>query len=101
MADLRPTTEVIHFALPPREWWGDLAGACRQILAFHSADHVTSWVEQHGRQGAVVAPVQVWQLAQAWFADLLEPRPQPKSPEAMAAIFERIGLVGAFWDTSR
>jgi len=96
-----PTTDVIHFAAPPRDWWGDLAGACKQILGFHSVDHAAQWSELHGRQGAIVSVGQVWQLAQAWFADLREPTPRSKTPEAMAAIFQRIGLIAPFWDVSR
>lgn len=93
-----PTSDVIQFAAPPQAWWGDLAGACKQILGFHSAEHAARWSELHGRHGALASVGQVWQLAQAWFADLREPTPRPKTPEAMEAIFQRIGLVGPFWE---
>jgi hypothetical protein len=67
------------------------------MLLFRSEEHVRRWTERRGTVGATLTPLQGWQLATAWFEDRLSPDWRRATPEEARAIFDRIGLVGAFW----
>ncbi len=47
--------------------------------------------------GAVVPLETVWQLADAWYADRLQPDWRRLTSEEMEALLDRVGLRGAFW----
>jgi hypothetical protein len=69
------------------------------MLLFRSEEHVERWNERRGTPaGATFTPQQGWRLARAWFRDRLSPDWRRKSPEEAKAIFDEIGLTGAFWD---
>ena len=38
-----------------------------------------------------------WQLAQAWYHDRLDPGYRRKTPEEVCALFDELGMTGAFW----
>jgi hypothetical protein len=67
------------------------------MLLFRSEEHVRRWTERRGTVGATLTPQQGWLLATAWFEDRLSPDWRRATPEEVRAIFDRIGLVGAFW----
>ena len=69
------------------------------MLLFRSEGHVRRWAEERGTApGAVFTPRQGWRLAQAWFADRLDPAWRRRTPDEAHAIFASIGLTGPFWD---
>ena len=69
------------------------------MLLFRSEEHVERWNERRGTPaGATFTPEQGWRLASAWFHDRLTPEWRRRSPEEAKAIFDAIGLSGAFWD---
>ena len=41
---------------------------------------------------------QAWELAQKWYGTTLEPDFRRPTKEEAQAIFERVGLTGAFWE---
>jgi hypothetical protein len=60
---------------------------------------VERWNEQRGTPtGATFSPEQGWRLARAWFHDRLSPDWRRRSREGSKAVFDAIGLSGAFWD---
>lgn len=68
------------------------------MLLFRSEEDVDAWCEaRHMAPGATMAPEQCWQLARAWYGDRLHPDWERKSVDEAHAIFEGIGLTGAFW----
>jgi hypothetical protein len=68
------------------------------MLAFRSEEHVDRWRElQCLSKGTVFTPEQMWQLAQAWYANRMSPDWRRKSPEEIEALFAEIGLSGDFW----
>jgi hypothetical protein len=67
------------------------------MLLFRSEEHVRRWTERRGTVGATLTTLQGWQLATAWFEDCLSPDWRRTTPEEARAIFDRVGLVGAFW----
>jgi hypothetical protein len=69
------------------------------MLLFRSEEHVRRWADERSvAPGAVFTPQQGWRLAQAWFADRLQPSWRRRTPEEAHAIFTSIGLTGPFWD---
>ena len=69
------------------------------MLLFRSEGHVRQWAESADTaRGAVFTPRQGWRLAQAWFADRLDPAWRRRTLDETHAIFASIGLTGPFWD---
>jgi hypothetical protein len=68
------------------------------MLAFRSEEHVDRWREQNClAKGDLFAPEQLWQLAQAWYSNRLDPDWQRKTPAEAEETFAGIGLTGDFW----
>jgi hypothetical protein len=68
------------------------------MLLFRSEEHVMRWSERRGNSmGATLTPDQGWRLAKAWYEDRLSPDWARKTPDEAQAVFDSIGLVGAFW----
>jgi hypothetical protein len=56
------------------------------------------WAESERREpGAIVPLATAWALAQAWYADRLRADWRRLAPDEAEAVFERVGLRGAFW----
>jgi hypothetical protein len=71
------------------------------MLLFRSEEHVTRWTESRGATtGAILTPRQGWLLAKAWFTDRLSTGWRRKTPDEAQAVFDSIGLTGAFWDVT-
>jgi hypothetical protein len=69
------------------------------MLFFRSEELVTEWCRERGLpQRPLVTLDQLWQLAEAWYKNRLTPEATRPMGDDMRAIFERIGLVGPFWD---
>jgi Alkylmercury lyase len=68
------------------------------MLLFRSEEHVGRWTERRGNsKGATLSPEQGWRLAKAWYEDRLSPDWRRRTPDEAQAVFDSIGLVGAFW----
>ena len=66
------------------------------MLVFRSEDHLTRWIA--GRQpGATITVSKLAELAEAWWADRLDPDWRPHTREQNQAILDRLGLTGEFW----
>jgi hypothetical protein len=66
------------------------------MLVFRSEDHLTRWLA--GRQpGATITVTKLAELAEAWWADRLDPDWRPHTREQNQAILDRLGLTGEFW----
>jgi hypothetical protein len=71
------------------------------MLAFRSESHVDRWCEAHGLPKGAVFPLDTaWRLADAWYADRLSPDWTRRTPDEAQALFDRLGLTGAFWRLS-
>ena len=63
---------------------------------FRSEEHIARWLG--GREpGATITVAKLAELAHAWWHDRLAPDWVPHTREHNAAILERLGLTGAFW----
>jgi hypothetical protein len=68
------------------------------MLLFRSEEHVSRWSEMRGiARGASLTLPQGWDLARIWYEDRLSPEWHRRTPEEAEAVFESLGLTGAFW----
>jgi hypothetical protein len=69
------------------------------MLFFRSEEKVREWCRVHGHPvRPIVSMKQLWGLAQAWYANRLDPGARRPGPDEMARIFAGLGLTGPFWD---
>lgn len=60
---------------------------------------MAAWCHERGAaQGAKLTVAQVWALSQAWYGNRLSPDYHGRTREQVRAIFEGLGLRGAFWE---
>jgi hypothetical protein len=69
------------------------------MLLFRSEEHVRRWCSQWGQAfGSILSLDQAWLLAQAWYSeDRRKTEWRRKTKEEAQALFERLGLLGPFW----
>jgi len=64
---------------------------------FRSEEHIARWLGTR-EPGATISVARLTELAFAWWDDRLTPDWVPHTREQNAAILERLGLVGEFWE---
>jgi hypothetical protein len=65
---------------------------------FRSEEHIRRWCQQRDREsGAIFGLDQMWQLADAWYRERLDPSPPRRTPEEAQALLSSIGLTGDAW----
>ena len=62
-----------------------------------SEEHVERWLGGR-RPGATISVTKLSELAHAWWDDRIAPDWRPHTRERNAAILERLGLAGPFWE---
>lgn len=97
-----PDGLAVRFPRPAAEWWEDVVGTCTMIRLFCSREHVDQWVAEHAPGRGYIADARsVWDLAQAWYGDRLDPGFEPHSREHSREhnqrLLEERGLAGEFW----
>jgi hypothetical protein len=70
------------------------------MLLFWSEEHVDRWctTRQTPRRSSVGLE-QLWELAVVWYSSRLTPEARRPMGAEIRQIFDRLGLVGAFWET--
>jgi hypothetical protein len=69
------------------------------MLFFRSEERVREWCTANAYPlRPLVRMDQLWELARDWYSTRLQPDSRRPAPPEMRRIFERIGLVGDFWD---
>jgi hypothetical protein len=69
------------------------------MLFFRSEERVNAWCKaQDLSRRPLVTLAQLWDLSVAWYGNRLSPEARRPKPPEMREIFERVGLVGPFWD---
>ncbi len=69
------------------------------MLFFRSEERVREWCTKTGYPLRPLVRInQLWELAREWYSTRLQPDSRRPPPAEMRRIFERIGLVGDFWD---
>lgn len=89
---------VVHFPIPAREFWDNVIYTCSMMLIFENESEIDIWCKQHNKPKGEVLPIeQVWELAQIWYGNYLDPDFKRKSKEIAEAMFEQVGLTSSFW----
>jgi hypothetical protein len=69
------------------------------MLLFRDEEHVDRWCGMRAQpRGGLLTVTQLWDLARIWYEQRLEPGWRRRTAEEAQAVFEGIGLTGAFWD---
>ena len=68
------------------------------MLLFRDEEHARTWREAHSVESGASMPLQVgWELAQAWYAETMNPDWHWRTAAEAEAVFHRLGLTGEFW----
>jgi hypothetical protein len=68
------------------------------MLLFRSEEHVARWCHNRGLpHGGILTLEQLWELATAWYTNRMAPDWRRRTAQEAEAVFEGIGLTGAFW----
>ncbi|KPJ90998.1 MAG: hypothetical protein AMS18_09605 [Gemmatimonas sp. SG8_17] len=69
------------------------------MLFFRSEERVEQWCRAQGVAKRPLVDVdQLWQLAVAWYGNRMSPDARRPGSDEVREIFQRIGLVGSFWE---
>ena len=69
------------------------------MLFFRSEERLDAWCRDRGKPRRPTVRIdQLWRMATTWYSTRLEPESRRPAPDEIRGIFERIGLVGDFWD---
>jgi hypothetical protein len=89
---------VVHIQREASRWWDDVVSTCSNIRLFCDPSHVESWAGAGSHPvGQVIPSVSMWQLAQTWYGDRLDPDWSPRPAAAAQRLLEQCGLSGRFW----
>ncbi len=95
---LQADEALVHFPLPPRQWWDDIVNTCAHILLFRTEEAVDAWCSAQGvARGAVLPLTQAWALAQPWYGNRLDADYTGRSTAEAEALLTELGLDDAFW----
>ena len=64
---------------------------------FRSEEHIARWLGRR-EPGATITVQKLSELTHAWWDDRIAPDWRPHTREQNAAILERLGLTGLFWE---
>ncbi|KAH8807368.1 Alkylmercury lyase-domain-containing protein [Xylogone sp. PMI_703] len=89
---------VIHFSVPPSEWWRDVHFTCSTIQVFASEKEPDQWCKQRGfNRGSIISLPTMWELAKVWYYDKADYQYRRKTPTEVKELYTTLGLVEAFW----
>jgi Alkylmercury lyase len=81
---------VVLIPLPAREWWDDVVATCDSIRVYCRRTEMPTHAES-------VPLLTLWQLAQPWYGDRLDPDWTPQPTGARQRLLDDVGLAGPFW----
>jgi hypothetical protein len=89
---------LVHFPVPMRQAWDNVIYTCSTMLLFEMELDIDRWSEQHRIPKGDVQPVtKVWDFAQAWYGNHLNPAWKKWTAEEARSLFRRFGLTGPVW----
>lgn len=93
-----PEKLAVRFPRPAAQWWPDVVATCTMIRTFCNREHAQQWTQENAPDAGYIADApSVWQLAQPWYGDRLQPDFEPHSREHNQALLDSCGLTGPFW----
>jgi Alkylmercury lyase len=86
-----PTLDaVVLIPRPAREWWDDVVATCSSIRVYCRRTEMPTHAES-------VPLLTLWQLAQPWYRDRLDPDWTPQPTGARQHLLDDVGLTSPFW----
>ncbi|MBW8010186.1 MAG: hypothetical protein FVQ83_02935 [Chloroflexi bacterium] len=68
------------------------------MLFFRSKEHTIRWCNSRNHQpGEIISLEKAWELAKAWFGEILDPDYQRKTLTETREVFNTLGLTSSFW----
>jgi len=65
---------------------------------FRSEEEVQDWCRSTGNQpGETLGLEAVWDLAQDWYGNRMDPEYRGRTPGQVSDVFRRAGLTSSFW----
>lgn len=93
-----PEELTVRFPRPAAQWWDDVVGTCTMIRMFCSVEHAEQWTTAHAPgTGHIANAHTVWDLAQAWYGDRIDPDFEPHTRDHNQRLLDERGLTGEFW----
>lgn len=88
----------VHFPIPMVKAWDNVIYTCSTMLLFESAQDVDRWCAEHHIAKGDIQPLSlIWQFAQAWYGNHLNPQWEKWTNQQAKEIFERFNLVHSVW----
>jgi hypothetical protein len=92
------TDDIFHLSTPPARWWDNVIHACASFQPFHAEAGVDAWCARHALpKGGIMTMPQLWGFAHDWYGGYLREPWRRRTAQEVRAVFERHGLIGAFW----
>ena len=96
---LDPVDLLIHFPIPMKKAWDNVIYTCSNMQIFENEEQIDRWCLQHQIPKGDVQPLKkIWEFAQDWYGNHLDPRWEKWTVEEAKAIIEKHGLTHPIWD---
>ncbi len=96
--ELVETDFYIHFPIPMTKAWDNVIYTCSTMLLFDSVRDVARWCAQHRIARGDVQPLStVWNFANVWYGNHLNPHWEKWTNEQALDIFKQFGLTHEVW----
>jgi len=89
---------VVHFPIPMTQAWDNVIYTCMNMLLFRDEGDVERWCEQHAMPKGDVQPANnIWDFAQVWYGNHLNPEWIKWTNQEARDIFQRFNLTHPVW----
>ncbi len=89
---------VVHFPIPMTQAWDNVIYTCSNMLLFKDKADVERWCHQHRMKKGDVQPLpHIWDFAQVWYGNHLNPQWEKWTNQQAYEIFQRFNLTHDVW----
>lgn len=88
----------IHFPIPMQQAWDNVIYTCSTMLVFETEQQIDTWSTVHNIPKGDIQPIEmIWEFAQAWYGNHLNPKWQKWTTQEAKQLFEKFGLTHKTW----
>ncbi len=96
---LESSNLYVHFPVPIKKAWDNVFYFCSTLLVFENESQIDLWTAQHNIPKGDIQPLEkLWELAQKWYGDYLNPNWVKRTAEEAKTVFNEIGLTHSIWN---
>jgi hypothetical protein len=89
---------LIHMPVPMKEAWENVVYTCSTMLVFENEDQINLWCNTHNINKGDVQPIShIWQFAQRWYGNHLNPAWEKWTVSEAKSIFKEFGFSHPIW----